>query len=149
MLISPSTEARIVKAMEHGAVLCFHWRGFYDWGEWDQRVTRVTLTHGERSLLLSPAIEDVYHFDYRTGEPRTIIPDTLAYLTRQSCYEITKRADVRDDYLPGSRWEGCTCWVERYVHISTPTPHWVTEQWGFDEFGNPDGDHRLQMKNSS
>lgn len=140
MIISETTEARIIKAMEHGAVLCFHRWGDYNWGEYETGTSKVTLNHGESSLLISPPFDDTYRFD-KDGDYHLTRCDHESRAARSLAMRITERPDVRDDYLPGSRWEGCKQWIERYVHISTPTPRWVTEQWTFDEFGNPEGDY--------
>jgi hypothetical protein len=116
-------EERLVALMKKGAKLVFlyHCMGYMDRYCWLVKVTLEIKDH--RFELTTPV---VYPPDAQ--DP---ISNTCPLAER-----IVKRSDIRLFYVGGNSDYGKT-YREGFEHKDQPVPRWVSEQWDFDDNGNP------------
>lgn len=131
MITTSNTQQRIIKAMKHGATLVFHCCRVGSWNDGFNRVTKVTLERGGRSITLSAQYrEDEYHY----------VPwheDGACWLRHGEYSQPLTGKDIANQVIEQPEiWQRHACgeysnmrWHEVYVHINQPEPLWVTEQW--------------------
>lgn len=124
MITSSNTEQHILKAMEHGAKLVYLWAVQGEMPPW---LLSVTLVHNEKSINLTETTR------YLQWQPDSECAENLKICPVAD--RIVKRSDIRRGYIYNSDY-GYE-YRELYEHCNQPVPRWVTEQWGFDNDGNP------------
>lgn len=130
MIISMTTEARIISLMACGAKLYV-----YRWmeGSWADPVfgtSRITLEHNGVELRLTEDAPLWFEYFYSVRCDDTYLRNKHGrdYAGRTLARKIIQRDDVRSEYA-GYRGDYDKTWRELYVHVSTPAPRVISEWW--------------------